>query len=368
MITENRIAIIGSRGFDNYTYAKNKIIDIIKKHNLSITKIISGGADGADKIAEMFAQKFNIPIEIIKPNWELGKQAGVIRNTDIIKKSDCVIAFWDGKSKGTKDSIDKAKRMNKRIFIIKLGDDFMNEGVTLDSDDNFKFDFKNKSKDDLLTLNYEKNILTKRKRNGIITYNSYKINKKIDKDLRIRLLSYLKTSLIRENVYDTFINKAVIGIFNNPNFDVGNTDLILIPESTSNLNLEIATKIKNKIPNALFIRGSILKNDISNVIIDYEKVMSKNFKPESLKAMDKMLEKSIEDGVFKISKITPRFRKFFLNFLVLNTTNRVLLNRIVGGQVLVIDDIVTEGTTFHEIKRLLDNYAPEKIIYYSIIG
>ena len=43
----------------------------------------------------------------------------MIRNTDIIKNSDFVFAFWDGKSKGTKDSIDKSKKLNIPIKVIR---------------------------------------------------------------------------------------------------------------------------------------------------------------------------------------------------------------------------------------------------------
>jgi len=125
------LAIIGSRTFDNYSYAKKQILSIIKDKNLSITKIISGGADGSDKIAEKFANMFNIPIEVIKADWNKGKQAGVIRNTDIIKKSDYVIAFWDKQSKGTLDSINKAKKLNKGLSIIDVSIESINDDKVL---------------------------------------------------------------------------------------------------------------------------------------------------------------------------------------------------------------------------------------------
>ena len=53
--TENFLAIIGSRSFDNYVYTKKYIPDIIEKNELSITKIVSGRASRADKIAEHLA-------------------------------------------------------------------------------------------------------------------------------------------------------------------------------------------------------------------------------------------------------------------------------------------------------------------------
>jgi hypoxanthine phosphoribosyltransferase len=81
-----------------------------------------------------------------------------------------------------------------------------------------------------------------------------------------------------------------------------------------------------------------------------------------------MVKKATIDGIFKIKKIIPRFRKYILNFLKIDITNRRLLNKLVNGKVIVVDDITSEGTTFKEIKRLVENYAPKEIILFSLIG
>jgi len=367
-VNENNLAIIGSRNFNNYSYAKTKILEIIKNYKIPISKIISGGANGADKIAEIFAKKFNIPIEVISADWSEGKKAGVIRNTDIIKKSDYVIAFWDGQSKGTLDSINKAKRLNKRLFIVKISPNDINEGVRIGGDNEYIFDFNNDEKTDVLTLKYNNNYITSKKINGVISYFSFKINKNIDKKIRFNLLSDIKTKSIKDGFYDNMLNKAVVGLFNNPNFEVGDTDLILIPESSSSLNLDLANKVKNKIPNAMFAKDIILKNEPKNVQINHEKLIEKGYKKETILEIEKMVDKSVVGGVFKIKKIPPRFRKFILNFLKIDIKNRELLNKLVNGKIIIIDDFVSEGTTFNEVNRLLENYAPKEIILFSLIG
>lgn len=59
-------------------------------------------------------------MEVYIPDWELyGKSAGPIRNRKMVSKSDVVFAFWDGKSKGTKNSIDTAIKLNKPVLVIK---------------------------------------------------------------------------------------------------------------------------------------------------------------------------------------------------------------------------------------------------------
>jgi len=368
LINEGNLAIIGSRSFNNYTYAKKEILNIIQNNKIPITKIISGGASGADKIAEIFANKFNIPIEVLVADWSKGKQSGVIRNTDIIRKSDYVIAFWDGISKGTLDSINKAKKLNKKLFIVKISPEDINEGVRLNDDDTYFFDFKEDKKDDILTLTYNKNYVIRKKTRGIISYFTYKINKKIDKTIRFNLLNYIKNDLKNSNNYDVFLTKSILGLFNNPNIEVGDVDLILIPESSSSLNLDLANKIKNKIPNVLFFKDIILKNEPENVLVDYALLKEKKYSNESIFKIENMVKSATINGVFKIKKIAPRFRKYILNFLKIDATNRMLLNKLVNGKIIVVDDITSEGATFKEINRLMENYAPKEIILFSLIG
>lgn len=112
-----KLAIVGSRTFNDFERLKEFIRD-----NMTISKlttIVSGGAKGADKLAEDFAQKYDIPITIFYPNWKkYGKVAGFIRNEKIIKNCDEVIALWDGASRGTKHSIELARKHDKKLYIL----------------------------------------------------------------------------------------------------------------------------------------------------------------------------------------------------------------------------------------------------------
>lgn len=362
------LAIIGSRSFNNYLYAKRKILDVIESNDIQVYKIISGGANGADKIAEMFSNDYNIPIEIIHPDWSIGRHAGLKRNTDIINKSDYVIAFWDGISKGTLDSIGKAKRLKKRIFIFNISPEKINDGIRLNDDGTYMFDFANDKKSDLLTLKYNSNYIISKNKNGIISYSAYKSNKSVDDKIRFALLKYIKRELPKTDKYEHMLNKAVLGLLNNPNINISDVDLILIPQSESNINLNIANKIKNKVPNALFLKDVILKNQPENVTINYELLKSKNVLPETIIKIEQMVSNAVVEGVFKIKKIHPKFRKYILNFLTIDVTNRKLINKLMNGKVLVIDDIITEGTTFKEINRLIENYAPREIILFSLVS
>jgi len=113
-----KLAVIGSRNFDSYPLLKNTL-DEVGEINL----IISGGAKGADQLAERYALEINIPTHVIPPEYNKydAKVAPVIRNRQIVDNADKVIAFWDGKSKGTGNVIEYAKKQRKLLKTIIYG-------------------------------------------------------------------------------------------------------------------------------------------------------------------------------------------------------------------------------------------------------
>ena len=119
-----KLGVVGSRNFENYSLMKKYLCKI---HSIEpITLIVSGGAKGADITAEFWAREFVVKTLILKPDWEKHKKAaGFIRNVDIVKNSDKVIAFWDGRSKGTKHTIDICKKEGKKCKIVYTDKDFI---------------------------------------------------------------------------------------------------------------------------------------------------------------------------------------------------------------------------------------------------
>jgi len=117
-----RIIIIGSR-------RRNEIVDweVIEQTFLSIYVlgdiIISGGCPrGGDRFAEKLSAKYVVPMIIFPADWKkYGRGAGYIRNTDIAKNGDVLIACVTPDRKGgTEDTIKKFKRRNPEGEIILL--------------------------------------------------------------------------------------------------------------------------------------------------------------------------------------------------------------------------------------------------------
>ena len=107
-----RIAIVGSRSFDDYERMSKILIERIP------FILISGGARGADALAESFAREHKLVTMIYPAMWDkYGKSAGFIRNKKIVEEADLIIAFWDGTSKGTESTINLADQMDKEVIV-----------------------------------------------------------------------------------------------------------------------------------------------------------------------------------------------------------------------------------------------------------
>ena len=116
-----KIALIGSRGFVDFDLFKEKVKPIFSELSGNIDCIVSGGAKGADSLAEQYAQDNRINTVIYKPEWKkYGRGAGIVRNRVIIDNSDLVIAFLKNNSKGTKNSIKVATELKKELIVFEL--------------------------------------------------------------------------------------------------------------------------------------------------------------------------------------------------------------------------------------------------------
>jgi hypothetical protein len=112
------IAIIGSRNLTDKQLIYQKLDAIFANRKPDL--IVSGGAKGPDTLGVLWGRDNEVAVKEFIPDWEkYGRGAGFKRNTQIVEAADLVIAFWDGESRGTKDSIDKARKLNKRVEIIK---------------------------------------------------------------------------------------------------------------------------------------------------------------------------------------------------------------------------------------------------------
>lgn len=113
------LAVVGSRTFSDWNLLNQTLSEF--HHKTPISKVVSGGARGADSLAEKWAKINNIPVTVFPAQWDkYGRSAGMIRNKLIISASDHCIAFWDGVSRGTKNDIELCQRLNVPCSIIRF--------------------------------------------------------------------------------------------------------------------------------------------------------------------------------------------------------------------------------------------------------
>ena len=108
-----KLLIVGSRGIKDF--------DLSNYVPSDTDVIISGGANGVDTLAEIYADKMKLSKIIIRPGYDLyGRAAPIKRNEIMVDMADEVLVIWDGKSKGTKYTVDYATRKTKQVKIITV--------------------------------------------------------------------------------------------------------------------------------------------------------------------------------------------------------------------------------------------------------
>lgn len=113
-----KVIIAGGRDFNNYELLKEKCNKILI--NKSDIEIVSGGADGADRLGESYAKDMGYPIKYFPADWKkYGNAAGPIRNKQMAEYADSLIVFWDWQSKGTKNMIKNAQDIGLQVRIIR---------------------------------------------------------------------------------------------------------------------------------------------------------------------------------------------------------------------------------------------------------
>ena len=119
-----RILIAGSRSYNDYEEFRDIMNFICKDYN--DIEIVSGGAHGADFLAEKYAKEYKLKLTVFKAQWDLyGKSAGYKRNIEMQNyisqsPSRLCVCFWDGESKGTKHMIDLAMRYGLEVHVVNF--------------------------------------------------------------------------------------------------------------------------------------------------------------------------------------------------------------------------------------------------------
>ena len=111
-----KVIIAGSRDFTDHALLCSFADEVLA--GAEDIEIVSGGARGADALGERYAQERGYGLKVFPAEWnKWGRAAGAIRNGQMADYADALIAFWDGRSAGTRDMIRKARERNLKTDV-----------------------------------------------------------------------------------------------------------------------------------------------------------------------------------------------------------------------------------------------------------
>lgn len=118
------VLVCGGRDYVNYVKLALELNNLHEHYKFDC--LVSGGARGADSLAEHWANQKGIPTKIYKADWERdGKAAGPIRNELMLRagKPDLVVSFPGGA--GTADMVRRAQKANIPVYPIHPSSEYI---------------------------------------------------------------------------------------------------------------------------------------------------------------------------------------------------------------------------------------------------
>lgn len=116
-----KLIVAGGRDFTDTNRMIAELQKLVESGEITNTpELVCGMARGADLTAYNLWNEAGMVIHEFPADWDrLGKRAGYVRNTEMANFADVLVAFWDGKSKGTKHIIDIMKKLGKPVYVIR---------------------------------------------------------------------------------------------------------------------------------------------------------------------------------------------------------------------------------------------------------
>lgn len=112
-----KVLIAGSRSLNDIGLVENAVL----ASGFEVSEVVSGGARGIDTCAARWAKLHGKKLTVMLADWEEhGLKAGYMRNKTMVDYADATICIWDGKSKGTKHTINITKSAGKPVYVSEV--------------------------------------------------------------------------------------------------------------------------------------------------------------------------------------------------------------------------------------------------------
>ncbi len=109
-----KVGIVGSRHFA----APARVTEYVGALPRGAS-IITGSASGVDAAATRAAREKGIPVQVLPASFEELADASkaAARNQRLVDACDVLVAFWDGSSKGTRTTVERALDSGKEVHV-----------------------------------------------------------------------------------------------------------------------------------------------------------------------------------------------------------------------------------------------------------
>lgn len=119
-MASQRTIIAGTR--DIYDFAL--LCEAVRASGFTVGEVVSGGASGVDRLGERYARLHGLPLRRFLADWSrFGRSAGPRRNQQMVDyagRAGQLIAVWDGRSRGTRHTIQMAERAGLAVFVYRI--------------------------------------------------------------------------------------------------------------------------------------------------------------------------------------------------------------------------------------------------------
>jgi len=109
-----KVAIVGSRRFADPERVREYVQSLPPR-----ASIITGSASGVDAAATKAARAKGIPVQVLPASFDELADASksAARNQRLVDACDVLVAFWDGASKGTRATVERALDSGKEVHV-----------------------------------------------------------------------------------------------------------------------------------------------------------------------------------------------------------------------------------------------------------
>ena len=365
------VLICGGRTRINYDMFEHFVTEVLVENEIENPEIVSGCCEGIDLLGEEYAQKHNLDVAQFPAEWKrYGRSAGIIRNNQMLEyinsfENPIVIAFWNGTSKGTGYTINKANKLGIPVYIFNYSNEtLLSSGISF-KNQRLEFDFNEDEPEDIIPLINHK--ITKSTCYGNVFYYTFKPNKNTLPEWN-RFLLALKHSDDTEAVQH-FAEIIVPALMQ----ETGSIDCIIYPLSSSILNKTIISVFEQLSPQIITLE--VHKKPASEIQFNWEKFYSKfhgdsNYKLRITNYIENIMNAIHKGTNFSLTKQVPfRFRQYFTDFLYF-PDEEIAINSVLSSKnILVLDDVLTTGTTCIEILHMLNSIGYNgDVSIYSVIN